>query len=115
MDALKRTQALATTVLVTTSMLLAGLMGRVVWIEKPVTPEMDEKLSRQITAVIPLTPSRGPIVLSDGTPLAMSVRVFNLFADPAFIMDPDDKLNPLSGEQLKEAQQRLVEAMAPLI
>ena len=115
MDALRRTQGIATTVLVTTLMLLAGLMGRVVWIEKHVTPEMGEKLSRQVSAVIPLTPTRGNIVLSDGTPLAMSVRVFNLFADPAFIMDPDDKLNPLSGDQLKEAQQRLVEALAPLI
>jgi cell division protein FtsI (penicillin-binding protein 3) len=115
MDALKRTQGIATAVLVTTSLLLAGLMGRVVWIQKHVTPEMGEKLNRQVSAVIPLTPTRGNIVLSDGTPLAMSVRVFNLFADPAFIMDPDDKLNPLSGDQLKEAQQRLVEAMAPLI
>ncbi len=115
MDALKRTQVIATAVLVTTAGLLTGLLGRVVWIEKHVTPEMGEKLGRQITAVIPLTPARGEMVLRDGTPVAMSVRVYNLFADPAFIMDPSDKLNPLSGAQLQEAQKLLVEALAPLV
>ena len=115
MDELRRTQVIATTALVATAVALTGLLGRVFWIESHVPAEMGEKLSRQITAQIPLNPERGEIRMRDGTPVAMSVRVFNLFADPAFIMDPTDKLNPLSGPQLKEAQERLMEALAPLV
>jgi cell division protein FtsI/penicillin-binding protein 2 len=115
MDELKRTQVIATVALVATAVALTGLLGRVFWIESHVPTEMGEKLNRQITAQIPLNPERGEIRMRDGTPVAMSVRVFNLFADPAFIMDPTDKLNPLAGDQLKEAQGRLVEALGPLV
>ncbi len=115
MDAVKRTQWIASASLLGTAALLAGLAGRVLWIQKHIDGEMTEKLNRQVTAVIPLTPERGPVVMRDGTILATSVRVYNLFADPAFIMDPDGKLNPLSGDQLREAQQRLAEALAPLL
>ena len=115
MDALKRTQLMASVVLVTTAGLLTSLLGRVAWIEKHVTPEMQERLGKQNTAVIPLTASREAMLFADGTPAAMSVRVFNLFADPAFIMDPGENLNPLKDEQLKEAQKRLVEALSPLV
>jgi cell division protein FtsI (penicillin-binding protein 3) len=115
MDALKRTQIMASSLLLATAGLLVGLLGRVAWIEKHVTSDMQEKLGKQNTAVIPLTASREALLMADGTPVAMSVRVFNLFADPGFIMDPDGKLNPLKDDQLKEAQKRLVEALAPLV
>ncbi len=106
---------MASTVLILTVVLLVGLLGRVMWIERHVTPEMTAMLTRQYTAMIPLTPNRGDLLFADGTPAAMSVRVYNLFADPAFIIDPEGKLNPLKDENLKEAQQRLVEALAPLV
>ncbi|HEY4330643.1 MAG TPA: penicillin-binding protein 2 [Phycisphaerae bacterium] len=115
MDALKRTQLLAGAVLISTAGVLTGLLGRVAWIERHVSADMGDRLSRQHTAVIPLTANREAMLFADGTPAAMSVRVFNMFADPAFIMDPDDTLNPLSGAQLKDAQKRLVEALAPLV
>lgn len=115
MDPIQRTQWLASTVLILTVAVLFALLVRVAWIERHVTPEMAAMLSRQYTAVIPLSPSRGNIDFADGTPAAMSVRVYNLFADPAFIVDPDGKLNPLKDENLKEAQERLVAALAPLV
>ena len=115
MDATKRTQWIASTVLIGTAALLSGLLGRVLWIQKHISSDMVEKLNRQVTAVIKLTPERGTIVTGGGDPLAMSVRVYNLFADPAFIMDPSGKLNPLSGKNLQQAQDQLLEALAPLV
>lgn len=115
MDALKRTQWLASAVLGATALLLGGLFGRVLWIQKHVTPEMREKLSRQYTAVIPLVAERQPILFADGTPAALSVRMYNLFADPGFILDPERKLNPLEGEDVEKARKVLAEALAPLV
>src|SRR4051812_46609556 len=115
MDPLKRTQILASAVLVGTALLLAGMVGRVAWIEKHVTPETTEKLRKQYTAVIPVNAQRATMNFSDGTPAAMSVRVFSMFADPAYIIDPSAKLNPLKEEELKKAQEQLVEALAPLV
>src|SRR5689334_19848496 len=109
MDALKRTQVLASVILVSTAGLLAGLVGRVAWIERHVTAETVEKLRRQNTAVIPIGAQRAAINFADGTPAAMSVRVFNLFADPAFIIDPKKTLNPLKDDELKKAQELLAE------
>src|SRR6188472_770381 len=107
MDALKRTQWLASGVLVSTALLLAALVGRVAWIEKHVTGDTLEKLRKQNTAVIPIAAQRAAMCFGDGTPAAMSVRVFNLFADPAFIYDPKGNLNPLKAEELKRAQEQL--------
>jgi cell division protein FtsI/penicillin-binding protein 2 len=115
MDALKRTQWLASGVLVLTALLLAGLFGRVVWIQKHVTPEMRDRLARQYTAVIPLVAERQPILFADGTPAALSVRMYNLFADPAYILDPEKKLNPLEGDDVAAACKVLTEALSPLV
>ncbi len=82
MDATKRTQWLASGVLVATALALAGLLGRVVWIQKHITPEESERLARQYTAEIPIMPDRGAILFADGTPAALSVRMYNMFADP---------------------------------
>jgi len=115
MDAIRRTQILASSVLVLTAALLVGLMGRVAWIQKHVTPDLVSRLEHQYTAVLPLSADKGNILFWDGTPAAMSVRVYNLFADPAYIMDPEKKLNPLKDEELEQARQQLAEALAPLV
>ncbi len=115
MDAMKRTQWLASGVLVLTALALAGLLGRVVWIQKHVTGEERERLARQYTAEIPIMPDRGAILFADGTPAALSVRMYNLFADPGYIMNAGGKLNPLSEGDLQEARQRLSEALGPLM
>jgi cell division protein FtsI (penicillin-binding protein 3) len=115
MDATKRTQWLASGVLVVTALALAGLLGRVVWIQKHVTGEERERLARQYTAEIPIMPDRGAILFADGTPAALSVRMYNLFADPGYILNAGGKLNPLSDAELKEARERLSEALGPLM
>ncbi|HVT83230.1 MAG TPA: penicillin-binding protein 2, partial [Phycisphaerae bacterium] len=115
MDALKRTQWLASAVLLITAVLLLGLLGRVGWIERHVSAEWSQKIDHQVSAVFTIPATRNPILTADGTPLALSVRVYNLFADPAYIMDPKGGLNPLKDEQLKKAREQLVEALAPLV
>ena len=115
MDALKRTQWIATSVLLSTVGILGVLLGRVAWIEKHVTDDIRNKLAIQNTAVVPITPEPGDIRFSDDTVAAGSVRMYNMFADPAFIMDPDGKLTSLSEEELAKAQALLVEALAPLV
>ena len=115
MDAVRRTQWLASAVLIVTALLLAALLGRVAWIEKHVTADMRDRLSRQSTAIIPVTAGRDPILLKDGTPVALSVRMYNLFADPGYIMDPEGKLNPLKDEEIEQARKMLVEALSPLV
>jgi cell division protein FtsI/penicillin-binding protein 2 len=115
MDAMKRTQWVASFVLIATAGLLAGLAGRVVWIQRHVTADMRERLGRQYTAVIPLMADRQAILFADGTPAALSVRMYNLFADPGFIMDPEGKLNPLKDEEIEAARQKLVQVLSPLV
>ena len=43
----------------------------------------------------PITGDRGTIYAREGTPLAVSVRMYNLFADPAFIVDPGNEIKDL--------------------
>lgn len=55
---------------------------------------------RQHQKVIPLTPARGTIYDSTGTPLAVSVEVDSCFAEPAVVADPRaaaTRLAPLLG------------------
>jgi cell division protein FtsI (penicillin-binding protein 3) len=117
MDAVKRTQWLASSMLVATALGLLGLLGRVAYIQAHVTPDIREKLSRQYTAVLPIMPDRGAILFSDGTPGALSVRMYNLFADPGYIIDPEQKLNALKDkqEEAQKAKDMLAEALAPLV
>ncbi len=115
MEATRRTQWLASGVLVATALALAGLLGRVFWIQKHITADEKERLQRQYTAEIPIMPDRGAIMFADGTPAALSVRMYNMFADPAYILNATGKLNPLNDTDLKEAQTQLSEALSPLV
>jgi len=115
MDAVRRTQWLASTVLIGTALLLLGLLGRVVWLQKHITPAIQEQLARQSNGAVTLAANRGAINSVDGTPLALSVRMYNMYADPAYIADSTGKLNGLKPGEEKQAQQLLVEALAPLV
>jgi cell division protein FtsI/penicillin-binding protein 2 len=115
MDAVRRTQWLATCVLGTTVLLLGGLLGRVAWLQKHPAPGMIEQLARQYTSKQEIPAPRGMIRTADGTPMAASVRMYNLFADPAYIMDDTGKLNGLKLGEEKQAMELLVEALAPLV
>lgn len=115
MEATKRTQWLAGIMLILTALALVGLLGRVFWLEKHITTDERDRLARQYTAEIPIMPMRGAILDSDGTPVALSVRMYNLFADPAFIVDPEGKLNALKDEDLTKARDLLVQALSPLV
>ncbi len=117
MDAVKRTQRLASGMLVLTVLGLLGLLGRVAYLQAHVTPDLREKLARQNTAVLPIMADRGTILFSDGTPGALSVRMYNLFADPGYIVDPEGKLNALKDdpEEAQKAKDMLVEALSPLV
>ncbi len=114
MDATKRAQWLATSVLILTALVLIGLLGRVAWIQKHVDAKERERLAKQHTAIIPLPANRATIFTSGGVPMALSVRMYNLFADPSLILDPDGKLNALKDKDLEKAQKMLYEALAPL-
>src|SRR4051794_38780903 len=115
MDTVKRTQWLATTVLVITVLALAGLLGRGAWLQKHVTPEMRERVARQNTAGVPVKAHAGALYFADGTLVASSIRMYNLFADPAYIVDPTGKLNALKDEDVAKAKEALVEALSPLV
>ena len=111
----QKTQWLATTVLIITVMALAGLLVRVAWIQKHVSPELKDRVDRQSTAAVPIMAGSGAILFSDGPPAALSVRMYNLFADPAYILDRTGNLNGLKEDQVDQAKDLLVEALAPLV
>ena len=88
---MKRAQIVSTVVLIIVAVMLLGLAGRVAWLEKHVTQEQVRKLQSQHVASIPVMPTRGVILAADGTPFATSVRMYNMFVDPTFVLDPSGK------------------------
>jgi len=115
MNIQRRAQWIATVMLLLTAMGLVGLLVRVVWIQRHINDETIRKISAQNTATEKIMRDRGDIKLSDGTTAACSVRVYNLYADPAYIVDPDNKLNALHGEDIQKARDLLAAALAPLL
>ena len=91
MNSLRRTQLIATSVLLATIGLLGGLLGRVAWIEKHASAEQLDSVNRQNTVTVPMAANRGSIRLAGGQVIAASVWRYNLFADPSYIMDPTGK------------------------
>jgi cell division protein FtsI/penicillin-binding protein 2 len=117
---LRRAHWLAASVLILAALLLTGLFGRVAWLQAHVTPEKLAKVASEDTAVIPIMAAPGAILDDAGNPLAVSVRMFNLFADPAFISDPNrfggkDVTDAQKDAMAEESKQGLVEALAPLL
>jgi cell division protein FtsI (penicillin-binding protein 3) len=108
---LRRTQWLASFVLIGTAMLLLGLLGRVFWLEKYASASMQDALARQNTANIPIPIERGDIKFADGPAGALSVRMYNMYADPAYILDSTGVLNGLKPGEAEKAQEILANAL----
>ncbi len=115
MASLSKANGLISVVLVGTALLLIGLAGRVLWIQRHVTPADIAKINAQTTAVRIDKAVRSTINDSNGNVLAASVRMYNLFADPGYILDPEGKLNSLKDDDLVKARTQLVEALKPLL
>jgi len=115
MTPLRRADWLISTVLLLTVGLLVALAGRVMWIERHVTPADLAKINAQTTAVQTDLSGREAICDSAGNFYALSVRMYNLFADPGYILDPEGKLNSLKDADLLQARKQLVEALQPLL
>ncbi len=74
-------------------------------------PELQARADQQRHHVIKLAPRRGSIVDRNGSPLALSLEVDSLYADPVLIQDPAataEKLAPL----LKIPQSELVRTLS---
>jgi cell division protein FtsI (penicillin-binding protein 3) len=84
---MKRAQVVATGMLVLVALTLLGLAGRVAWLERNVSADQIRQLAQQHTAVISLMPTRGSIYFADGTEAATSIRMYNMFVDPSYLMD----------------------------
>ena len=111
----RRADWLIGTALVGTVLVLLGLAGRVLWIQKHVTPADIAKINTQTTAVQMDPAGAAPLCDSSGNVLAASVRMYNLFADPGYIIDPEGKLNALKDAELQEARAKLGDALKPLL
>jgi cell division protein FtsI (penicillin-binding protein 3) len=94
---------------------LVGLLGRVASIQKHITADDLDRLARQYTAFQPVMAQRGAIRTREGTVLACSVRMYNLFADPALISDTTGRLSALKDGDVATARQALAAALAPLL
>ncbi len=112
---LRRAQIIITIILLLSGSTLVALMGRVVYLQRTVAPELSQKVARQNTAAREVMAAPGMIRSADGTPFAVSVRMYNLFADPGYILDPEGKLSALKGEDIEKAKDLLVNALAPLV
>lgn len=113
MNALRRTELLASVVLILVVVLLIGLLGRVLLLERRATSDDIRRLRSQHTAAISTMAPRGPVFSGDGTLLATSERMYNLFADPGFITKAD--INKLKPEQIEATKKILYDALAPLV
>lgn len=112
---LRRAQIVITIILLLSGTTLIALMGRVVYLQRNVAPELAQKVTKQNTAAREVMAAPGMIRAADGTPFAVSVRMYNLFADPGYILDPEGKLSALKGEDIEKAKKLLFDALSPLV
>ncbi len=115
MPELRKIDRLTALVLGGTAAILLGLLGRVAYLQTHVTANDRAKLVAQHTVDEPLMARRAAIYASDSTLLAGSVRMYNLFADPGYIIDPKGTLNALQGTQERQAFILLSRTLSPLI
>jgi len=114
-QSLQRTDWLATAVLWLGGLLLVLLLGRVFWLQTHVTSAAEHSLQSQHDVHVDMMARRATIFMADSTPAAVSVRVYNMYADPGYIFDPQQNLNALSGDQLVASRQIMAEALGQLL
>ena len=64
------------------------IAGRAYQLQVTEAPELQARADQQRHHVVKLAPRRGTIVDRNGSPLAVSLEVDSLYADPVFIQDP---------------------------
>lgn len=69
------------------AVLLAGLAGRLLWIQGVVAPAYAKKASDQRMRDLTITPKRGVVYDREGEPLAISVEAKTVYAVPGAIKD----------------------------
>jgi cell division protein FtsI (penicillin-binding protein 3) len=114
-QSLQRANRLATIVLWLSCILLVLLLGRVFWLQTHVSSAAEHSLQSQHDVHVDVMARRATIFMSDSTPAAVSVRVYNLYADPGYIFDPQQNLNALSGDQLVASRQIMAVALGQLL
>ncbi|HTV47322.1 MAG TPA: penicillin-binding protein 2 [Phycisphaerae bacterium] len=115
LQSLNRADRLATTVLSLGGLLLVLLLGRVFWLQTHVTVAAEHSLESQHDVRVDLMARRATIFMADSTPAAVSVRVYDMYADPGYIFDPEENLNALSGDQLTASRQIMADALGQLL
>jgi len=86
------------------------VLGRVSWLVMAPNLRLDRLLAGQHEAVIKVAPKRGSIVDRLGRPLAVSVDVQSLFADPAMVEDAEgaaELLAPFIDRDIDDIKTRL--------
>ena len=115
LNLLRRANWLSSLVLLAAAALLVGLLGRVGWLQTHVTRADLQELRAQHVARVAIMARRASIYTSDSTLIAGSVRIYSMYADPGYIMDPQGKLNALSGNDAVEARELMARTIAPLL
>ncbi|MDA3902598.1 MAG: penicillin-binding protein [Desulfuromusa sp.] len=82
------------------------IAGRAYYLQVVQAPELQARADQQRQRVVKLAPQRGSIFDSKGDPLAESLAAESLYADPAFIKDPEDVARQL-GKLLKSSKKEL--------
>ncbi len=112
---LQRVDRLSTVVLFVSAALLIGLSGRVLWLQTHVTRADTGSLQSQHDVRVTLMARRASIYTADSTLIAGSVRIYNMFADPGYIFDPQGNLNALAGAPLAASRQIMAQAVGRLL
>ena len=86
------------------------VVGRGYYLQVVQAPQLQDRADQQKQRVVELAPQRGAILDRNGDPLAISLDVESLYADPALIQKPTDVAAALAGP-LKMSQKELVQLL----
>ncbi|MCP4870636.1 MAG: transpeptidase family protein [Proteobacteria bacterium] len=88
----------------------AAIVGRAGWLAVGPDPRLTDRLAGQHERVVTVAPQRGSIVDRLGRPLAVSVELDSVFADPSMVEDSDaaaELLAPLLDREQEDLRARL--------
>ena len=91
----------------------AAILGRAAWLAVGPDPRLTDRLAGQHERVITVAPQRGSIVDRLGRPLAVSVELDSVFADPSMVEDAAaaaELLAPLLDREEADLRARLARA-----